>query len=322
LVQTKAKTLSRSDPPVPDPEQTSLDALPTEGARAELADLDTWPTSRLVGQFITDHDAVTRALTAAAGQLAAAADLVAAQLAKGGRLIYAGAGTGGRLAALDAAEIGPSYGLTGRVVVAFAGGVDAMLEGREFYEDDAGQGAAELRALAPTSDDVVVGVSASGRTPYVLGAVEAAAAAGAPTVALVCAPGAPLAALADLAVEIDTGAEMVSGSTRLKAGAAQKVALNTLSTIAMVRLGRTYGNLMVDVVADNAKLRRRAVRAVAQATGVGDTAAAAALDAAGGDAKAAIVSLLAGLPPDRAKEALAAAQGRIRVALGLAGNPD
>ena len=305
-----------------DSDSTSLDVLPTEGARPELADIDSWPTSRLVELFIADHDAVTRALAGSATRVAAAADLVAAQLAKGGRLIYAGAGTGGRLAALDAAEIGPSYGLSGRVVAVFAGGVDAMLEGREFYEDDAAQGAEELRALAPTSDDVVVGVSASGRTPYVLGALEAAQAAGAPTVAVVCAPGSPLGNRADVALEIATGAEIVSGSTRLKGGDAQKAVLNMLSTIAMIRLGRTYGNLMVDVVADNAKLRRRALRAVVQATDATDAAAARALDAAGGDAKAAIVALLADVPPGRAKDLLAAAQGRIRVALGLAAAPD
>lgn len=305
-----------------EPDSTSLDALPTEGARQELADLDTWSTSQLVDLFVADHDAVTRALASVASQLATVADLVATQLARGGRLIYAGAGTGGRLAALDAAEIGPSYGLSGRVVAAFAGGVDAMLEGREFYEDDAGQGAQDVRALAPTSDDVVVGISASGRTPYVVGAIEAARTAGAPTVALVCATATPLARLAEVAIEVDTGAEIISGSTRLKAGDAQKAVLNLLSTIAMVRLGRTYGNLMVDVVADNAKLRRRALRAVVQATDADDDAAARALDAADGDAKAAIVALLADVPPTRAIELLAAAQGRIRVALGLAATPD
>ncbi len=253
-----------------------------------------------------------------APQLAAAADLVAAQLGGGGRLIYAGAGTGGRLAALDAAEIGPSYGLSGRVVAAFAGGVEAMAEGREFYEDDAAQGAEDLRGLSPSSADVVVAVSASGRTPYVLGAVEAARSTGTPTIALVCAAGTPLARLADSAIEIASGAEIISGSTRLKAGDAQKAALNMLSTIAMLRLGRTYGNLMVDVVADNAKLRRRALRAVVQATDADDEEAARALDAAGGDAKVAIVAMLAGLPAARAQELLCAAQGRIRVALGLA----
>lgn len=303
-------------------DSTALDALPTEGARPELADLDTWTTSRLVELFIADHDAVTRALATAATELAAAADLVAGQLARGGRLIYAGAGTGGRLAALDAAEIGPSYGVPGRVVVAFAGGVDAMLEGREFYEDDAAQGAEEMRALVPTSDDVVVGVSASGLTPYVLGAVDAARAAGARTIALVCAPGSALARHVDVTVEIATGAEIISGSTRLKAGDAQKAALNMLSTIAMVRLGRTYGNLMVDVVADNAKLRRRALRAVVQATNATDADATRALDAAEGDAKTAIVVLLADVPPERARELLAAAQGRIRVAVGLAATSD
>jgi len=307
---------------VGDPDPASLDTLPTEAARPELADLDTWPTSDIVAAFFADQADVIDAVRVAHAQISAAADVVAAQLVAGGRLIYVGAGTGGRIAALDAAEVGPSFGLRGRVLAVFAGGVDAMADGREFYEDDEKQGAREVDALGPTANDVVVGVSASGRTPYVLGGIAAARAAGAHTIGFACTPGSPLARGSDVALEVLTGAELIAGSTRLKAGAAQKIVLNLVSTIAMVRLGRTYGNLMVDLSADNGKLRRRALRAVAAATGINDAAAAAALDAAGGDAKAAIVAELAGVSSERAGELLARAAGRTRLAIALADTPD
>ncbi len=192
----------------------------------------------------------------------------------GGRLIYVGAGTGGRMAAVDAAEIGPSYGLHGRVIAVLAGGVEGFTEGREYYEDNGGAGAAEVGILKPTVDDVVFGVSASGRTPYVLGGIAAGRAASSLTIGFACTAGSELGAASDLAIEVATGAEIVAGSTRLKAGSAQKCVLNAISTLVMVRLGRTYGNLMIDAVADNAKLRRRALRVVVQATGVDDGRAA------------------------------------------------
>jgi len=300
----------------------ALDALPTEAARPELAELDTWATSDAVRLFADDQAAVVAAVRAAAKQIEGVVDTVAERLRAGGRLIYVGAGTGGRLAALDAAEIGPSFGLHGRVLAVFAGGVEAMADGREFYEDDAGQGAREVHALVPAESDVVIGVSASGRTPYVLGGVGAAREAGADTIGFACVTGSPLARLARGALEIDTGPEIIAGSTRLKAGSAQKIVLNMVSTMAMVRLGRTYGNQMVDVCADNGKLRRRALRAVAAATGVGDEQAAAALDRAGGRAKVAIVAELAGVPSDRAVQLLVHAAGQVRLAVALAASSD
>jgi N-acetylmuramic acid 6-phosphate etherase len=236
----------------------------------------------------------------------------------GGRLIYVGAGTGGRMAAVDAAEIGPSYGLPGRVIAVLAGGLEGFTQGREYYEDIASAGAAEVGVLEPTTDDVVFGVSASGHTPYVLGGVAAGRAAGALTIGFACISGSELAASCDLAIEVVTGAEIIAGSTRLKAGSAQKCVLNAISTLVMVRLGRTYGNLMVDVVADNAKLRRRAMRIVVQATGVDDARAAAALEDAGGRAKVAVVALLAGVPTKRAEELLQVAGGQVRYAVSLA----
>lgn len=307
-----------SDQGAPDPEPETLDSLATEASRPQLADFDTWSSADAVGLFAADQDAVTQAVRAATPQIVAAVDVVAAQLGAGGRLIYVGAGTGGRIAALDAAEISPTFGLRGRVVAVFAGGIDAMIDGREFYEDDAEQGAREVRALSPGGHDVVVGVSASGRTPYVLGGVAAAREAGAYTIGFACVRSSPLAAAADAAIEVTTGPEIIAGSTRLKAGSAQKIVLNVLSTMAMVRLGRTYGNLMVEVAADNGKLRRRALRAVAEATGVDDEAAALALDAAEGQAKVAIVAVLAKVPSDRARELLDRADGRIRTAVALA----
>jgi N-acetylmuramic acid 6-phosphate etherase len=305
-----------------DPNPVSLDLLATEAARPELSELDMWSTSDALGVFFDDQVSVVEALRAAHDQVVAAVELIADRLCAGGRLIYVGAGTGGRLAALDAAEIAPSYGVQGVIVAVFAGGVDAMADGREFYEDDEKQGAAQVLALAPTARDVVVGVSASGRTPYVLGGVSAARDAGAHTVGFACVVGSPLVALAHTPIEVDTGPEVIAGSTRLKAGSAQKTVLNAMSTMAMVRMGRTHGNLMVDLSADNAKLRRRALRAVADATGVDHDRAAAALDAAGGQAKVAIVSLLAGVRVDAARRLLARTDGRVRLAVALAATPD
>jgi N-acetylmuramic acid 6-phosphate etherase len=305
-----------------DPEAATLDTLATEASRPELAEFDTWPVAEAVHLFVDDHQVVLAAVRAAHAQIVAAIEDVAEHMTVGGRLIYVGAGTGGRISALDAAEVAPSFGLRGRVVAVLAGGVDAMADGREFYEDDAGQGARDLLALHLGDNDIVVGVSASGRTPYVIGGVVAARGAGADTIGFACVPGSPLAAISDAAIEVVTGPEIIAGSTRLKAGSAQKIVLNMLSTMAMVRLGRTYGNLMVDVSADNAKLRRRALRAVVEATGVDGNRAAAALDDADGHAKVAIVAVLGGVSSDRARALLARAQGRTRIAVALADTAD
>jgi len=304
------------------PDPSTLDSLATEAARPELAELDEWSTSDALAVFFDDQVSVVEALRAAHDQVVAALDLIADRLCSGGRLIYVGAGTGGRLAALDAAEIAPSYGVHGRIIAVFAGGVDAMVDGREFYEDDEEQGVREVLAVCPGERDVVVGVSASGRTPYVLGGVRAAKSADARTIGFACVPGSPLASTADLAIEVDTGAEVIAGSTRLKAGSAQKTVLNAMSTMAMVRMGRTHGNLMVDLKADNAKLRRRALRAVAAATGLDHDRAEAALDLAGGEAKVAIVAQLAGVGVDAARDLLARTDGRVRLAVALAAERD
>jgi N-acetylmuramic acid 6-phosphate etherase len=281
----------------------------TEQRDDGYADLDLLGTERLV-ELINDEDArVAPAVRLCAPQLAAAIDAVAERVASGGRLVYVGAGTSGRLALVDAAECPATFGVPASLVVAVAA------DGAEAAEDDAGQGAADLAAVDVSAADAVVLLSASGSTPYVLGAARAAAATGALTVGVVNAAGSELGRLVGHEVVAEVGPEVIAGSTRLKAGTAQKLVLNTISTVTMIRLGKTFGNLMVDVVAGNAKLRQRSRRAVALATGVGDDEAAAALDLAGGEAKVAIVSLLAGLDADAARLRLEEAGGLVRRAL-------
>ncbi len=293
----------------------AVDGLPTEQVRPGLADLDTRAAADIVELMLAAESAVPAALAAAAPQLAAAVDLAVDRLADGGRLLYVGAGTPGRLAALDAAECPPTFGVPAELVVAvIAGGRDAATLATEGAEDDHEAGLEDLAAHRPTADDVVVGISASGRTPYVLGALAAAAKSGAATVAIVNNAGSPIAAAADIAVEVLTGAEVIAGSTRLTAGTAQKIALNVLSTATMVRLGKTFGGWMVDVSPGNAKLRRRAMRIVREAAGVDADTARRALDDADGETPTALVSLLLGVDVAEARTRLTAAGGRVRAA--------
>ncbi len=293
-----------------------IDLLATEQVRADLADLDTRSPADLVDVLLAAEAAVPAALAAASAGLAAAVERAAEALTAGGRLIYVGAGTPGRLAALDAAECPPTYGLPpDRVVAIVAGGDLAESTAVEGAEDDAAAGADDLATLGVGPKDVVVGISASGRTPYVLAALESARAAGAKTVAIVNNPGSPAVLVAEVAVELLTGPEVLAGSTRLKAGSAQKVALNVISTGAMITAGRTYGAWMVDVIASNEKLRRRARRILREATGVDDDTALAALEGAGWHTKTALVSLLAGVPADVARERLERHGGWVRRAV-------
>lgn len=286
-----------------------LDGLVTEARRdGGTADYDLRPTAELVELMNREDASVPAAVAAAAPRLAAAVDAVVERLRDGGRLVYVGAGTSGRLAALDAGECEATFSCPpGQVVAAVAEDTAA--------EDDAEAGAAALRSLAVGAGDAVVGVSASGRTPYVLGALEAAAAVGALTVAVVAVESSRLGGLAEHEVATVVGPEFVAGSTRLKAGTAQKLVLNAISTISMIRLGKTYGDLMVGVVPDNEKLRARAARVVSLATGVDADAAGRALEAAGGDARVAIVALSADLDPEAARARLDAADGNVRRAL-------
>ncbi len=286
-----------------------LDALATEAVRPDLADLDARPIGEVVALLVAAEGEAHGAVAAAVPRIAAAAEAIAARLERGGRLIYAGAGTPGRLGVLDAAECGPTFG-TDLVRGVIAGGPAALTEAIDGAEDVFEP--ADLADL--TAADALVGITASGRTPYVLGALAHARAAGALTVAIVNNPGS--GASADVVIELLTGPEVLTGSTRLTAGTAQKVVLNALSTSVMIALGRAYGPRMVDVRATNAKLRRRAVRIVRDAAGVGEEAATAALAAAGGHAKTAIVALLAGVDAAEAAVRLDRARGRVRDALG------
>lgn len=294
----------------------ALDVLATESVRADLADLDRRPTDALVRTLVEGQQAAQTAVLAAVPALAAAADAIAARLAKGGRLFYLGAGTSGRLAILDASECPPTFNTPPDMVVALiAGGAAALIEAIEGAEDDAEAGAAELRARNLKADDAVVGITASGRTPYAVGALRYAREVGSYTVGIANNAHSPLAEVADTAIELPTGPEVIAGSTRLCAGTAQKIALSTLSSAVMVRLGKTYGQYMVDVRASNAKLRRRALRMVEQITGADEAASAAALEATQGRVKPAVVMLLGGCDASEAKRRLAATAGRVREAL-------
>jgi len=267
-------------------------------------------SARELVTVINAHDDTVSAAVAAAGdELADAIETIAGRLASGGRLVYVGAGTSGRLAQLDAAEVAPTFGSPPDQVIAIA--VD-----HEEAEDDAERGEADIRAAGIASGDAVVGVSASGTTPYTVAALEAARAAGAITVAVVGARGTPLGAAAAHEIAVPVGPEIVSGSTRLKAGTAQKLVLNAISTATMIRLGRTYAGLMVGVVPDNSKLRERARRNVLLASGRSEQDVDAALAAAAGDARVALIALLAGVDPATAKERLEVAGGSVREALG------
>jgi N-acetylmuramic acid 6-phosphate etherase len=288
----------------------------TEQRSRSGADLDLLGTGELVRLMNGEDATVAGAVAEAAGALAAAIDAIVERLERGGRLVYVGAGSSGRLAHVDAAECAPTFGVPAELVTALvAGGADALAVAQEAAEDDAGAGSRDLEAAAVSAADAVVGLSASGGTPYVLGALRAASAAGALTVGVVCAPDSALGALVEHEIAVVVGPEVIAGSTRLKAGTAQELVLNTISTVSMIRLGRTFGNLMVDVVASNDKLRARARRAVAQATGATDAEVDTALVAAGGEVKVAIVSLLAGTDAAGARRRLAAADGVVRRAL-------
>lgn len=297
-------------------EAVELDALATEAWREDAADLDLRPTAELVA-LMSAEDASVPALVAAAGaSIAAAIDAVSERLLAGGRLVYVGAGTSGRLALVDAVECESTFGVEpGRVVALVAGGATATATAQEAAEDDRDAGAAAVRELGVDASDAVVGLSASGRTPYVVGALDEARRAGAAAVAVVSVQDSELAATADHEIAIVVGSEVIAGSTRLKAGTAQKLVLNMISTIAMVRLGKTFGNLMVDVVATNEKLRSRVRRIVMHATGAPSDVVDAALEAADGSAKVAIVAILADLDAAAARARLAETDGDVRRAI-------
>jgi N-acetylmuramic acid 6-phosphate etherase len=294
-----------------------LATLATEATDPRFAQIDRMSVADLAATMNDADRTVPDAVRAALPQVVAAISAVAERMARGGRLIYVGAGTPGRIAVLDASECPPTFSTPpGLVTAIIAGGPSAIVTPSEGAEDDAGAGAAAIDDAGVGPLDSVVGIASSGRTPYVVAAVSRARELGAFTVGLTSNVGSDLAGAAEQPIEVVVGPEVISGSTRLKAGTAQKLVLNMISTITMVRLGKTYGNLMVDVRPTNHKLRERAVRIVRQLTGVDAAGARAALGAAGWDVKVAAVTVRLGLDPAAARERLEAAGGRLREAFG------
>ncbi len=288
----------------------------TEGVHPDHPDLDRLAVPELVRVLADDQRGAVTAVQAAAPAIARAVELALPRLERGGRLVYAGAGTSGRLGVLDATELTPTFSWPAeRAVPLIAGGSRAIREAVEGAEDDRAAGAADVRAAGVGPDDVLIGIAASGTTPYVLGALDAGRLAGALTVGVSNNPGTSLLAAVECPVLLDTGPEVISGSTRLKAGTAQKIALNTFSSAVMVRLGKVYGNLMVDVKATNAKLEGRAVRLVCHASGADEASATAALAQSGGSVKTAVVMLLLGVGAAAATARLDAHGGHARAAL-------
>ncbi|MFD9372094.1 N-acetylmuramic acid 6-phosphate etherase [Streptomyces sp. NPDC060020] len=299
--------------------RAQLDTLTTEAFRQDLAEIDRLSTLDIARTMNAEDATVPAAVAAQLPHIAAAIDAIAVRMARGGRLVYAGAGTAGRMGVLDASECPPTFNTDPADVVGLiAGGPSAMVKSVEGAEDSPELAAADLTALGIGPDDTVVGISASGRTPYAIGAVAFARTRGALTVGLSCNAGSALAAAAEHGIEVVVGPELLTGSTRLKAGTAQKLVLNLISTITMIRLGKTYGNLMVDMRSSNEKLRARARRIVALATGAPDAEIEAALAATGGEVKNAVLVILGGVDGPKAAELLAASHGHLRAALAEA----
>jgi N-acetylmuramic acid 6-phosphate etherase len=291
----------------------------TEQRNPRSRGLDTKSSLEIVRALNREDARVALAIRKVLPQIARAVDAIAKALRAGGSVVYAGAGTSGRLAVLDASECPPTFGTPPRMVRAIiAGGERALRHAVEGAEDSAAAGARHLRRAGLKRGDVVVGVAASGGTPYVLGALKFARAIGAVTVGLTSNPKSPVARLAHISIAPDTGPEAISGSTRLKAGTAQKMVLNMLSTAAMVRIGRVYENWMVHVALTNQKLRRRGQQILEEAAGMEPSAAAHALRQAGHDLPAAIVMVKTGTALPVARRALAASHGNVRQALKLA----
>jgi N-acetylmuramic acid 6-phosphate etherase len=293
---------------------TGLEGLVTESRREDV-DYSMRSTRELVELMNREDASVPAAVGSVAGKLSTAIDAIVERLRGGGRLIYVGAGSSGAIAALDADECEATFSTEPGQVVALVAGTGLTGAAREAAEDDVTAGAGAVEELGVSDRDAVVGVSASGRTPYVLAALERARAAGAMTVAVVSAHGSELSPVVDHELAVVVGPEVIAGSTRLKAGTAQKLVLNTISTVAMIRLGKTYGDLMVDVRASNAKLAARARRIVRVATGVSEDEADMALAAADGSAKVAVVALLEEITADEARARLERAGGDIGSAL-------
>ncbi|MFB1073278.1 N-acetylmuramic acid 6-phosphate etherase [Vibrio diabolicus] len=291
----------------------ALSHLVSEGRNPETMDIDLLPSFDIVQRLNQQDKLVPIAVEKVLPEIAQAVDKITEAFKVGGRLFYIGAGTSGRLGVLDASECPPTFGTAPEMVVGIiAGGKEAMFRAKEGAEDAPELGEQDLKENALTQRDVVVGIAASGRTPYVIGGLEYANELGATTVALSCNPDSPIADIADIAISPVVGPEALTGSTRLKSGTAQKLVLNMLTTASMIRLGKSYQNLMVDVKATNAKLVARAARIVMQATDCTNQEAKTALKETDYDAKLAILMILTGLDKESATEQLKAKQGYLR----------
>ncbi len=298
------------------PMTIDLSQLITEGRNPASQNIDELSTDAMLRVINNEDKKVALAVEAIVPQIAQTVDAIVTAFAQGGRLIYSGAGTSGRLGILDASECPPTFGTPrGQVVGLIAGGHPAILQAVENAEDNREQGAQDLRDIQFTAKDVLVGIAASGRTPYVLGALEYARSLGATTAALTCNPGSAMAQAAEIALTPVVGPEVVTGSSRMKAGTAQKLVLNMLTTGAMIRSGKVYGNLMVDVEATNQKLVQRQINIVMQATECDAARASQALAACGGHCKTAILMVLTDTDADEARALLNRHQGFIRRAL-------
>lgn len=293
-----------------------LGTLPTETVGERYPDLDLLNDAELVHAMIESERAVADAVAAQSAQITAALAGIVAGMARGGRLVYMGAGTAGRMGILDASEAPPTFGISSDVIIGrIAGGETAIHTAVENAEDDADSGAQDVDGLKLGPNDSLVGISASGRTPYVVGALNRARERGSFTVAHSCNPNSAIGVAAHVAIETEVGPELLTGSTRLKSGSAQKLVLNTLSTGAMVRAGKVYRNLMVDLRATNEKLRARSERTVILATAAEPAIAAASLEATNGWVKAAILSIEAGIPAAAAVARLEGNGGNLRTAI-------
>ncbi len=297
--------------------ELNLTGMTTEKRNPRTMQLDTMSELEIVTTMNEEDARVPLAIAKKLPQIAQAAHWAAEAFEQGGRLFYMGAGTSGRLGVLDAAECPPTFGVApGMVVGLIAGGEQAFLKAVEGAEDDRALGQSDLEAYGLNAKDVVIGIAASGRTPYVLGGLAYARSIGCRTAAIACNTGSEIGRAADLAIEVEVGPEVLTGSTRLKSGTAQKLILNMISTASMVRTGKVYQNLMVDVMQNNEKLHTRAENIVIDATGVTRPEARSAIDAAGGSVKVAITMLLADCSADEARNRLEKAGGHVRAAIG------
>lgn len=296
-----------------------LSRLTTERRNPASAHIDSCTTLEMVTIMQQEDSKIASAIEKILPEIARAIDATSQRLENGGRLFYLGAGTSGRLGILDASECPPTYGTDPELVQGLiAGGIPAIFRAQEGAEDNPGLAVHDLKEHGFSAKDVLVGIAASGRTPYVIGGLKYARELGALTIALACSEHAEIAALADIALTPVTGPEVVTGSTRMKAGTAQKLVLNMLSTGTMIKLGKVYGNLMVDVKASNKKLEERAIRIVMEGSGCKRTEAEKALKGADGHAKLAILMVVAGVSAGEGKALLERTSGHLAAAIRLA----